>query len=58
MFRLVQQIYCLLEPFILNECSICPLCCLDRRMAEQMLNICNCGTPTQQSSSKCLSHVV
>jgi hypothetical protein len=42
----------LLEPFILKECSICPLSCLDRCVAQQMLNICNPGTPTQQRIDK------
>jgi hypothetical protein len=42
--RRIQQIYCLLEPFILHECSISPLSGFHRRMAQQMLNICNCGT--------------
>jgi hypothetical protein len=32
--RLIQQIYCLFEPFILNECRICFLSCLHRGMSQ------------------------
>ena len=38
--RLIQQINCLLESLILDECRICLLCGLHRSMAEQVLNVC------------------
>jgi len=44
--RLIQQVNRLLEPFILDECRIRLLCCLDRGMTEKMLNIGNCSTST------------
>ena len=56
--RLIQQINCLLEPFILDECSIRLLCCLHKSMAKQMLNVCNRSASTQQASGKGLSQIV
>ena len=32
--RFIQKINRLLEPLILDECSLCLLCCLDRSMAK------------------------
>ena len=43
---------------ILNERCISLLCCLDRSMAKQMLNVRDCSTPTQQASGKCFSQIV
>ena len=45
--RRIQQINRLLEPLILHKRRICLLCCLDRSIAEQMLNVSNGSTPTQ-----------
>ena len=56
--RLIQQINRLLESLILDERRICLLCCLDRSMAEKMLNVGNRSTSTQQASGKCLSQIV
>jgi hypothetical protein len=42
-YRLIQQINRLLESLILDECRIGLLCCLDRGMAKQVLNIRNCS---------------
>ena len=41
---MIKKIYSLLEPFILHECSISPLSCFHRGVAQQMLNVSNCGT--------------
>jgi len=56
--RLVQQINRLLEPLILDECRISLFRCLDRSMAEQMLNVSDGSTSTQQTSGESLSQVV
>ena len=44
---LIQQINRLLESLVLHECCISLFSCLDRGMAQQMLNISNGGTSTQ-----------
>ena len=56
--RLIKKINGLLEPFILHERSICPLSRLDRSVSQQMLNICDGSTSTQQASGKRLSQIV
>jgi hypothetical protein len=45
--RLIQQINRLIEPFILYECSISLLSCLDRSMAQKMLNVSDGSTAAQ-----------
>ena len=42
--QLIQQINCLLEPFILHKGSISFLSCLHRGMAKQMLNVSDSST--------------
>jgi hypothetical protein len=57
----LRSIVCLNRSFLSKAVyafSICFLSCLDRGMTEQMLHICNGGTPTQQTSGKSPSEIV